>query len=142
MENGKGFLIDTDIIIDYLKGKFSLNEKIKEVGLPNCYVSEITIAELQYGAVKSNNYTKQIENIEKIKTRFGVVPITDVLEMYGAERLRLEKIGKRIEDFDLLIAVTSVSENMVLVTGNVKHHSRVENVVIQNWRLEEWNKFI
>lgn len=49
------FLIDTDIIIDYLKGRFFLNEKIKEVGLANCYVSEITIAELQYGAVKSSN---------------------------------------------------------------------------------------
>lgn len=136
------FLIDTDIIIDYLKGRFFLNEKIKEVGLANCYVSEITIAELQYGAVKSSNPVKQIDNVEKIKIRFGVVPITDVLALYGIERLRLEKSGKRIEDFDLLIAVTSVTKNMILVTGNEKHHSRVKNIQIQNWRSKEWNKFV
>lgn len=41
-----GYLIDTDICIYYLKGKFGIKDKVKEVEINNCYISEITIAEL------------------------------------------------------------------------------------------------
>ncbi|MEL7222173.1 MAG: hypothetical protein AAGJ93_12695 [Bacteroidota bacterium] len=54
MSNEK-YLIDTDILIDYFKAKYALNEKFKSVGLENCYVSEISIAELLYGALKSSD---------------------------------------------------------------------------------------
>ncbi len=46
------YLLDTDICIFFLKGKFNIYEKIKQVGVENCYISEITIAELKYGAAK------------------------------------------------------------------------------------------
>ena len=62
----KKYLIDTDIIIDFFKGRFYLNNKINLVGSDNCFVSEITIAELKFGALKSRNVQKQHDNIEKL----------------------------------------------------------------------------
>jgi len=44
------FLLDTNICVFFLKGKFNLNEQLKKVGLQNCCISEITLAELKYGA--------------------------------------------------------------------------------------------
>ena len=38
-----------------------------------------------------------------------------------------------IQDFDLLIGCTSVVEDLVMVTNNVKHFSRIENIKIDNW---------
>jgi len=38
------YLIDTDILIDFFKQKYSLDKKIKSVGLKNCYISEISLA--------------------------------------------------------------------------------------------------
>ena len=38
------YLIDSDIIISLLKGKFELSNKVKSVGIENCFVSVITIA--------------------------------------------------------------------------------------------------
>ena len=55
--------MDTDICIFLLQGKYGLEEKIKRVGLKNCYISEITIAELKYGAENSSNYQKHIKII-------------------------------------------------------------------------------
>lgn len=81
-------------------------------------------------------------NVEKLQSKFSVIPISRIIDAYAKERLRLESIGKRIQDFDLLIAVTSVEENMILVTGNEKHHSRVKGVIIENWRKKEFNEFI
>lgn len=52
------YLIDTDICIFFIQGKFNLLQKFNEVEFENCYVSAITINELQYGARKSSNLEK------------------------------------------------------------------------------------
>ena len=44
------YLLDTNICILLLKGKYNLNVKLKQVGLQNCYVSEITLEELKFEA--------------------------------------------------------------------------------------------
>ena len=105
-------------------------------------MSEITIAEITYGALKSSNVNRELENVGKVKSSFTILPITDVLELYSQERLRLEKAGIRIPDFDLLIGTTSVVNNLILVTGNEKHLSRIKGVVIENWRKKENNRFL
>jgi tRNA(fMet)-specific endonuclease VapC len=43
----KKYLLDTNICAYFLNGKFELEEKIDEAGFENCFVSEITIAELK-----------------------------------------------------------------------------------------------
>lgn len=55
IESNRSFLLDTNICISMLKNKYGIREKILEINPENCYVSEITIAELYYGASKSNN---------------------------------------------------------------------------------------
>ena len=52
MEMAK-YLLDTDTCIAMFKNRGGVREKIIEVGCRNCYVSDITLAELYYGAAKS-----------------------------------------------------------------------------------------
>lgn len=54
----KGYLLDTNICIFYLRGKYHLREKIKKVRARNCYISEIKVAELLSGAACSTNKEK------------------------------------------------------------------------------------
>ena len=49
----KKYLLDTNICIYFLKGQYDLNKKIESVGEQNCFISEITIAELKYGIENS-----------------------------------------------------------------------------------------
>jgi len=49
----KKYLLDTNICIYYLKGRFDLNRKIENIGIENCFISEITVAELKFGAENS-----------------------------------------------------------------------------------------
>ncbi|WP_139279424.1 PIN domain-containing protein [Tangfeifania diversioriginum] len=53
--------------------------------------------------------------------------------MYAKEKARLRKQGKPIDDFDLLIGVSAVVNNMVLVTNNESHFKRIQNIQIENW---------
>jgi tRNA(fMet)-specific endonuclease VapC len=49
----KKYLLDTNICIYFLKGLYQLDEKIQKAGIENCFLSEITIAELKFGAENS-----------------------------------------------------------------------------------------
>jgi tRNA(fMet)-specific endonuclease VapC len=40
------YLLDTNICIHFLKNDIKVVEKIKDVGLENCYISEMTIKEM------------------------------------------------------------------------------------------------
>ena len=49
----KKYLIDTNIAIFYMKGKFELETKFEKANPENCFISEITLAELKFGVEKS-----------------------------------------------------------------------------------------
>lgn len=131
----KKYLLDTDICIHLLKGKFDLRNKIEIIGIDNCCISEITIAELTYGAFNSTNFEKHIKEISQIEQLFPVIPIYDSLRKFGEEKARLRKIGSLLPDFDLLIATSAVYHGFTLVSNNVKHMQRVDGVILENWTL-------
>lgn len=127
------FLLDTNICIFFLKGKYSLNEQLKKVGLQNCCISEVTLAELKYGAECSDRIDENIKMIDDFAKVITIVPIYSSLSFYAKEKARLRKSGKLIDDFDILIGVSAVANNLVLVTDNQKHLSRISKIVIENW---------
>ena len=139
MPDVKRFLLDTNICISLLKNKYGIREKIIEVEPKNCFVSEITIAELYYGASKSNNREERIKDVEFIATKFDVLPIFPALELFGDIKAKLEADGNRIDDFDILIGTTALVNNIVVVTDNIKHLERLPNINIENWKRAEMN---
>ncbi len=127
------FLLDTNICIYYLKGLYNLESKIKEVGLENCFISEITIAELKYGIENSENKEENMEIIQDFIESIQILPIISSFEVYAKEKVKLRKQGKIIDDFDLLIGSTAVANNLILVTRNINHLNRIDNIKIENW---------
>jgi len=69
------YLIDTNICVHILRGKYELNKKIKSKGYNNCVISEITYAELIYGAECSDNIQKNHEKINYFFTGFKIFSI-------------------------------------------------------------------
>lgn len=129
----KRYLLDTNICIFYLKGKYNLDKKIAEVGEENCFISEITVAEMKYGVENSKTIEVIRPVVEVFISKFLVIPIYDSLDIYAKEKARLKKKGLMIDDFDLLIGATSINHNMIMVTNNVSHLNRMENINIEDW---------
>jgi len=127
------YLIDTNICIYFMKGLFDLDNKIEQVGYGNCYISEITLAELKYGVANSEKKKKNKAVLDNFIEEFKIVPIYNSLDLYAKEKARLRKKGNIVDDFDLLIGVTAVSNEMTLITNNIKHFGRIENIKIQDW---------
>jgi len=129
----KKYLLDTNICIYFLKGQFNIDKKLKSVGVENCFISEITVAELKFGAENSVQKEKNRKVIENFIDSIQILPIISCLDTYAKEKARLRKKGLTIDEFDLLIGSSSIENNMVLVTRNVKHFSRLKNCTIENW---------
>ncbi|MEI8087852.1 MAG: type II toxin-antitoxin system VapC family toxin, partial [Paludibacter sp.] len=93
-------LIDTNICIFLFKGRYNLNEQFKEKGFVNCCISEITLAELKYGAECSDRISENMKMINDFADKITIVPIYNSLSVYAKEKARLRKAGKLIDDFD------------------------------------------
>lgn len=127
------YLLDSNICIHFFRGKFGIIDKLSEVGIENCAISEITLAELVFGAEKSNNPKKNHKLIEQFINQLTILPIFDAIPTYGKEKVRLQNLGKMISDFDLLIGCTSIEGNLVMVTENINEFERIEKIKLENW---------
>ena len=127
------YLLDTNICIYFLKGRFGLVEKIDSIGFENLFISEITVAELKYGVEKSATPDKNRPVINELIERFKQLPIYGALDVYAKEKARLKKAGSIVDDLDLLIGATAIENNMVLVTNNEKHFVRLQDIKVENW---------
>lgn len=127
------YLLDTNICAYFLNGKFDLVETIERKGFVHCAVSEITIAELKYGAEKSLYKEKNRKVIELFQQQFNILPIFSALDIYAKEKARLKIKGMMLDDFDLLIGSTAIFNNLIVVTKNKSDFERMEQIKIEDW---------
>lgn len=127
------YLLDTNICIHFFRGKFNLEDILQKVNLANCTISEITLAELIFGAENSSNPKKNHKIIHSFSEQIKILPIFDAVLVYAKEKVRLRKNGSMISDFDLLIGATAVFNNLIMVTENVREFERISDIQIENW---------
>ena len=128
------YLLDTNTCVFYLRGKLNLAGIIRDKGIDNFYISEITVAELRFGAENSDNPSKSHKSVDDFLNGLSIIPIFGCIKRYAKEKVRLRKIGKPMNDeFDLLIGVTSVENKLTLVTDNTKHFENISGIKLENW---------
>jgi tRNA(fMet)-specific endonuclease VapC len=127
------YLLDTNICIHYFKGQYKIKEKIERIGYEKFAISEITLAELIYGAEKSQKRDKNIFVVEDFSEKIAIIPIFESIKIYGEEKARLKRKGTIISDLDLFIGASAIFNDMTLVTRNVREFERMKNIKIENW---------
>lgn len=124
----------TPISVFFPRGKLNLDQLIKEHGRENCFISEITVAELRFGAENSDNPEKSHAAVDSFLNGLSIIPIFGAIRLYAKEKVRLRKTGKPIHDeFDLMIGVTAIENKLTLVTDNLRDFDRLEGIKIKNW---------
>lgn len=125
------YLADTDIIINHLRGKKRIDNTKISAGIG---ISIISYGELLYGAEKASNHQKT----RKIITNFidelsiKIIDLNEkTMKSYAKLKVGLEKKGSRLDDFDLLIAATAKTNSLILLTGNLKHFTRIKTLSVE-----------
>ena len=126
------YILDTDVCIELIKHNERVLDKVEAVGADHCFVTEITIAELFYGAAKSGR-PEQFNDVEYILQSFDLKPLLPSLRLYGENKALLEDKGQMIGEFDLLIGSCAVHNNLVMVTSNLKHFDHIPNIKLEDW---------
>ncbi len=118
-----GIVVDTDIIIDYLKKRQPGAELLKKAYLKHrIHITSITVYELLYGVQRSGK-TGLIDRLLRFVT---VVPLDEVAAGKAAAiHYSLRSKGMDIGVKDSFIAGICEAHNMPLLTRNVKHFNRI-----------------
>lgn len=128
------FLLDTDTIINILKGNMAAEENLRKHRDAPIKMAVITLMELYYGAYKSQNVTGNLAKIRTLENALEIIPVgVEIADIFGREKARLEKAGSPLDDFDLAIGCCALANNLVLVTNNIRHFRRIRGLKISNW---------
>lgn len=129
------YMLDTNICIYCQKNKPpQVLERLKQISSHEVCLSVITLAELIYGALKSQQVAHNLQKLNSLRSTIGVLPFDEkAAEMYGRIRTELEKRGEVIGANDLLIAAHALSIQATLVTNNLREFTRIAGLKLENW---------
>ena len=128
------YMLDTNIVIYTMKNK---PRKIKKAFLAHygqVCISTVTLMELVYGAEKSANPGRNLNDVEGLVARLDVLPYNYEAAVHSGEiRAELARSGRPVGPYDLMIAGHARSLGHVLVTNNTGEFERVAGLRLDNW---------
>ena len=126
-------LLDTDTCIGLLKGDDAVVAAWRSCG-DQCALPSMVIGELYYGAFKSTVREEELNRVAMFVDIFPEIqPSKRSMSRFGEIKANLELKGTPLADADIIIASIAIEEGFTLVTGNVRHYSRIEGLTIENW---------
>lgn len=117
-------LLDTSIIIDFLRRKDKINALLHKVSSNDLYVSIITHTELYAG---KNVWESKIaqQDLKKLFSGITILPlITDVSQKAG----KIKAYNHDRSILDCIIAATALYNNLDLVTLNIKDFEKIKGI--------------
>jgi predicted nucleic acid-binding protein len=128
------YCLDTGILIAFFKNDYSIINKIEHIKNDNqISTTVINLCELYRGAFNSLNREKELSFIDALVSRISILDLDHISsKLFGELYVKLQKQGKIVDDFDLIISSIAKKHNAIIVTRNKKHF------VNSGIRVEEW----
>jgi tRNA(fMet)-specific endonuclease VapC len=129
-------ILDTDFLVDVMKGNADAVGRQQLIGKwkEEYKVSAATIFELLVGIALSKKSAGEKSKVESVLANFNTVALSrQVAEKAGEIHGSLLASGQPIGALDSMIAASAVMSNEPLLTGNVKHFSRVKGLRVESY---------
>jgi len=128
------YLLDTDMLIYFMKGNSSVVEAFGRVSEADLSISILSHSELLYGAFYSEQQSKNLKKVTKLLEYLDVLPYDkNASYIFAGQKAKLRREGVMLMDFDLMIASVALRNDLILVTNNQKHFQRIEGLLLENW---------
>jgi tRNA(fMet)-specific endonuclease VapC len=128
------YMLDTNICIYVIRNRPpQMQERFSRLADELC-ISSIVLGELHYGAEKSARRDENLRAIESFVERLEVLPFSARAAMhYGQIRAHLERAGRPAGTHDMLIGAHARSEDLTIVTNNIREFERMPGLRVENW---------
>lgn len=128
------YLLDTNLCIRVLRDRPQSVRERFNAEADGLSISTIVLTELLYGAAKSARSVENRTAVERFAARLEVLPFdADAAAHAGDIRATLERQGRSIGSYDVLIAGHARSRGLIVVTGNLGEFDRVDGLRCEDW---------
>ncbi|OHB32369.1 MAG: plasmid maintenance protein [Phenylobacterium sp. RIFCSPHIGHO2_01_FULL_70_10] len=128
------YLLDTNLCIRVLRDRPQAVRERFNLEAEGLCISTIVLTELLHGAAKSDRPEHNRREVERFAARLSVLPFDEAAADHAADiRAVLERQGRTIGGYDLLIAGHARSRGLTVVTGNLAEFERVEGLRCEDW---------
>ena len=128
------YLIDTDILVYSLKGDARVIANFVRTATEPKAISVISYGELFHGALRSARMTQNLARVRRLAEIYPVIEVSrGIMETFAQIKAPLQRSGRTLDDFDLLIAASAMALGYRLVTNNERHFRRVAGLRLENW---------
>jgi tRNA(fMet)-specific endonuclease VapC len=131
------YVLDTNAFSALMRGHPTMLARLRAVAKPDVGVPQPVLAEIEYGLSrlpKSRRRDRLRARFELVRAEIArVVWADDVSARFGTIKAELERLGTRIEDFDVAIAAHAMAHDAVLVTADRSHMTRVRDLIVEDW---------
>lgn len=128
------FVVDTNTVIDYFKGKGRVAERLMAASPRDIALPAIAAYEIWFGVLGSQNAKRRELQYQQFLSAIEVIPFDAAISRRAAElRHALERRGESIGPLDTLIAGTALARGAILVTRNIKEFGRIAGLQVANW---------
>jgi tRNA(fMet)-specific endonuclease VapC len=130
------YLVDTDWVIEYLKGREPVTQLLSDWVELGMAVSLITYGEVYEGIYFSQKPDRQKADFERFLQGVTLLSLTEeIMQHFARLRGQLRSSGQLIGDADLLIAATAIQHNLTLLTFNTRHFQRIPGLLLYDSRM-------
>lgn len=126
-------VLDTSFIVDLLRGKEEAGLLLAELEGRGALLATtpITVLELYRGAYLSADPERNLAAAKKILASLIVLPLDDEATIvFGALSARLQSEGRRIGDFDEVIAAIALNSIREIVTRDLRFRQAARLAVV------------
>jgi predicted nucleic acid-binding protein len=109
-------LCDTNILIEVYRSNSDIATKLKSIGRENIAISDITYAELLYGALNK----RELREIQEDLNSLFVYPVLPNISAMAVNLVGKYCLSHKLHILDALIAATAICHNLELYTLNIK----------------------
>jgi len=129
------YLLDTDTCIDAMRGRVDVITRMKALSPADCGLSAISFFELEAGARKSRLPERELEKVRALRDTLVLVSWDRAAAAEAARiRVGLERAGRKIGAYDVLLAGQAMALETTLVSSNVSEVERMNGLVVETWR--------
>ena len=116
-------LLDTNVLIEILKGNRKTIEKVQGLNTPLA-ISSITVMELYYGARNK----AEINKLEKFVSLFEIIHVNETISSYAVQLVKTYAKSHTLDIPDGLIAATALVSKIALFTYNTKDFKYIKGI--------------
>jgi len=125
-------LCDTNIFIEIYRRNIDVRSELEKIGQDNIMISDITRAELFYGAANK----VELQRIRTDMNKFHVLHIQQGISKIAVDLVEQYCLSHKMDIEDAIIAATAIYHNIELFTLNLKDFRFLPDIKIYNFKIQ------